>query len=88
MVSGNPVEGNPFLGPPVTIKDEEDDDTEDSDSNAIVIEDEEINPKDIWRVAVPYKGNKTRKNVKEIKPVQLFFRPATISECNTHGHRT
>lgn len=77
--------GNSFSGPPVAIKDE-DDDTEDSDSNAIVIEDEEINPKDIWRVALPYKGNKTRKNVKEIKPVQLFFRPATISECDNHGH--
>ena len=54
----------------VTIKDEEEE--VECTSNEVLIEDKEITPKDIWRVAIPWKSN------------QLFFRPATISKKFEH----
>lgn len=54
--------------PPVIIKEEVEENEVVSD--AIEIEDDEIDPKDVWRIGLPYKSK-----------YNLFLRPATISKC-------
>jgi len=59
---------------PITVKDEIDnDEIEEISSNTVLIEDQEINPKEIWRIALPWKTS------------ELYFRPATIKDKKLPG---
>ncbi|XP_057295497.1 nuclear speckle splicing regulatory protein 1-like isoform X2 [Hydractinia symbiolongicarpus] len=60
------------VAPPVTIKEEVEED--EAASDAIEIEDDEIDPKDVWRIGLPYKSQ-----------YNLFLRPATIKDKKLPG---
>lgn len=59
---------------PIILKEEDDDEEITSYENQVVVEDdEEIDPKDIWRVGLPFRGN------------QLFLRYATVKDRKLPG---